>query len=304
MNYFAVDIGGTSVKVGIVDELGNIKSKGEYPVSLNNYEIPFVDAVINGCKEFMKNNEFDYELVTVSATGQIDIHQGVVIGTCGNIPGYTNANLKARFEKEFGKKTLVANDANCAAMGEKWLGAAKDAHNVVCVTLGTGIGGGIIVNDQILTGDRGIACEIGHMIINMDGKDCTCGNKGCFEILGSTKNFVKKVEEETGLKDLNGREIFKMIRANHEKKDVMINAVNEWVDIVAVGLTSLVHIFNPEMIVIGGGVSKEEEYVINPIIKAVYSKIMPAFKDNLKIVPAELGNDAGMVGAVYNALNQ
>ena len=172
--YLGIDIGGTAVKFGLVNGEGVIVSEiSEYPVKFDNYETPIIETVVKSAKEFMsKNNKafFDINGIGVSATGGINSKLGIVEGSAGHIKNWEGTNIKKRLEAEFGMNTAVLNDANAAALGEMWKGAAKGRENVVVMTIGTGVGGGIIVDSRILLGKKGFAGEIGHIPVNVDGE--------------------------------------------------------------------------------------------------------------------------------------
>ncbi len=301
MNYYlCVDIGGTACKAGILNEKGEIIEKLEQSVNFDAYKTPVIETVVKTIKTLMAKSSYRINGIAVSATGQIDTSHGKVVGTCGNIKNYVGSNFKERFENEFKLTTTVINDANCMILGEKWQGNAKEDKNIVGITLGTGVGGGIIVDGKILLGSRGIAGELGHMILNNKAKVCTCGNLGCYETLAATSYLCKMVKDRLNV-DLNGLEIFNEVKNNHKE---IIEIVDEWMDNIVDGIVSLVHIFNPSKVLIGGGISAQEELLIKPIKNRVLEKIMPAFVDGLIIEAALLKNDAGMVGALYFHLSE
>ena len=193
-------------------------------------------------------------------------------------------------------------------IGEKWIGKGKEYDNVIGVTIGTGVGGGIVVNSNILLGSIGIAGELGHFSIDSNGKNCTCGNVGCYEQYASMTALIKDVinnyDDINNLsvkkEDINGKVIFEELeKGNQDIKFI----VDKWIENIGKGLVSLTHIFNPEIIVIGGAVSKQEELFIKPVRDYVKKHVMKKFGENLKVEAAELGNNAGLVGAVYYNLN-
>ena len=305
--YLGIDIGGTSVKIGLVDETGKILSSKEYSVSYDQYRTPILETVIKSTDLFLecygiRNKQL--RGIGISATGQIDTTLGIVAGSGGNIKNWENSNLKSAFTDKYHLPVTVVNDANCVALGEKWIGSAKDASNVIVLTIGTGLGGGVIVNNQILLGQCGYGGEIGHFSIEMQGLPCTCGNSGCFEQYASMTALVKMVTQyyEAKNKDyllhhmVNGRTIFESV-ANKESDIVQI--VDQWIHNISVGIVSLVHIFNPQLVIIGGGVSIQEELFISKLREKVMKRVMPNFRNNLKLNAASLGNNAGLVGAVY-----
>lgn len=303
MKYLGIDIGGTAVKLGVVTDQGEILSTFNKNVAFDGYKTPIIETVKVAIDEFLEKEKLhpsDLLGIGVSATGQIDYVKGCVIGVGGNIKNWCYTNIKEELELKYGLKTTVVNDANCMAMGEKWLGRAKGYEHVIGITIGTGVGGGILVNDDILQGAIGIGGEVGHFSIDMNGLPCTCGNLGCYEQYASMTALVNKVRRESdnlGLgKEINGRVIFEALEAGNL---LLKGIVEEWIEMIAKGLISLVHLFNPQIIVIGGGVSSQEELFIKPIRDYVISHVMEQFKKNLKVESALLGNQAGLVGAVY-----
>ena len=307
--YLGIDIGGTAAKMGIVDSLGNILYKNQYNVSFDNYETPILETVLKKSKEFILESKFNIANILgigISATGQIDTPRGLVVGTGGNIRNWDNAPIKEEFEKLYNLPVTVVNDANCVALGEKWIGNAKDTKNALILTIGTGLGGGIIVNDKILLGRSGLAGEIGHFSINNKGRVCTCGNLGCFEQYASMTALLKQVKnylDENAIRlenKLNGFYIFEAIKNNDSE---ITTIVETWIEDIACGITSLVHIFNPEVVLIGGGVSTQKELFVDKLDTKLNNKIMPNFRKGIKLLPAKLGNDAGLIGAVYYLLD-
>ena len=297
--YFGIDIGGTAVKLGIVDETGRVLHKGEESVSFDGYQTPVLTTVRRAAKEFLTAHAIPVENLAgigVSATGQIDSRKGVVVGTCGNFPNYIGSPLKAALEEDFGLPVTVANDANCMTLGEVWVGAAQGCTDVIGVTLGTGVGGGILTGGRLLEGARGLGGELGHYRTHaLDGVDCTCGAKGCWERYAATTALVRAAQEkDPAWKD--GRAIFAAAEAGNETVLALLDA---WTDEIAQGLAGMVHIFNPQLILIGGGVSAQQKLLIDPIAAKVKASVMPAFAEGLEVRAAQLHTDAGMVGAVY-----
>ena len=294
-----IDIGGTAVKLGIVDETGRVLLKGEESVSFDGYQTPVLTTVRRAAKEFLTANSIPVESLAgigVSATGQIDSRKGIVAGTCGNFPNYIGSPIKAALEKDFGLPVTVANDANCMTLGEVWVGAAQGYTDVIGVTLGTGVGGGILTGGHLLEGARGLGGELGHYRTHaLDGVDCTCGAKGCWERYAATTALVRAAQEkDPDWKD--GRAIFAAAEAGSE---TVLALLDHWTDEIAQGLAGMVHIFNPQLILIGGGVSAQQKLLIEPIAAKVKASVMPAFAEGLEVRAAQLHNDAGMVGAVY-----
>ena len=297
--YFGIDIGGTAVKLGIVDETGKVLCKGEQSVNFDGYQTPVLDTVRKAAKEFLTAQAIPVENLSgigVSATGQIDSRKGIVVGTCGNFSNYIGSPIKAALEQDFGLPVTVANDANCMCLGEVWVGGAKGYTDVIGVTLGTGVGGGILTGGRLLEGARGLGGELGHYRTHaLDGVPCTCGATGCWERYAATTALVRAAKEKNPAWT-DGRAIFAAAEAGNPEVLALLDA---WTDEIAQGLAGMVHIFNPQLILIGGGVSAQQKLLIDPIAAKVKASVMPAFAEGLEIRAAQLHNDAGMVGAVY-----
>lgn len=294
--YLGIDIGGTAVKLGLVDEQGQVLARQEQSVSFDGYRTPILDTVLAAARQFAADHPAELSGIGVSATGQIDSRRGIVAGTCGNLPNYIGSPIKATLEEAFGLPVTVANDANCMTLGEVWAGAAKGYTDVIGVTLGTGVGGGILTGGRLLEGARGLGGELGHCRVHArDGVLCTCGASGCWERYAATTALVRSAAP-LDPKLCDGRAIFEAARAG----DVRVLALlKDWIDEIAQGLAGLVHIFNPQLILIGGGVSAQQELLIDPLAAKVKASVMPAFAQGLELRAAQLHNDAGLVGAVY-----
>ena len=287
MNILAIDIGGTMIKYGLVSSDGKIlstnKIKTEASKGLNNI-LNKIDNIFKGYKE---NNPVG---IAVSGTGQINGMIGKVIGGNPIIPNWIGTNLVKILEEKYNLPAVLENDVNCVALGEKWIGAGKDLSNFICLTIGTGIGGGIILNNQLFRGENFVAGEFGHTLIK----------KGEFEQFASTTALIRLVKEKTG-KILNGKEIFDL-----EKKEIVEyqEVISEWIENLTDGLSSIVYCFNPANIILGGGVIEQGEPLINRIKNSLFKKIGLQFKEKLNIIQAKLGNNAGMIGASYLLLEK
>lgn len=287
MNILAIDIGGTMIKYGLVSSDGKIlstdKIKTEASKGLNN----ILNKIDNIFKRYKENNPVG---IAVSGTGQINGMIGKVIGGNPIIPNWIGTNLVEILEEKYNLPIVLENDVNCVALGEKWIGAGKDLSNFICLTIGTGIGGGIILNNQLFRGENFVAGEFGHILIK----------KGEFEQFASTTALIRLVKERTG-KTLNGKEIFDL-----EKKEILEyqEVISEWIENLTDGLSSIIYCFNPANIILGGGVIEQGEPLINRIKNSLFKKIGPQFKEKLNITQAKLGNNSGMIGASYLLLEK
>ena len=290
----SIDIGGTAVKMGLIDREGVIHARHEASVCYDHYQTPILTTVIREAKAFLARENTAIEGIGVSATGQVDDRIGAVIGTNGKIPHYEGSRIKQEMEAEFGVPAFALNDANAAALGECFAGRAKGVSNVLMITLGTGVGGGIVLGGRIFGGTRGIAGELGHIPLYANGIPCACGSRGCYESYAATTALVRLAKEATGEEDINGRIIFGRAAQGDQQT---LEILNHWISDIAAGIVGLVHTFNPQMVLIGGGVSSQEDLLIKPLREKILSTVMPRFAEGLAVEAATLGNDAGMIGA-------
>ena len=296
-----IDLGGTEIKLGWLSREGRILERASASVSFDGYRTPPPVTLLKEARIFLKSLSGPLEGIAVSACGQIDPDEGVVIGTNGKIPGYEGTPLKALLEEAFSVPVQALNDANAAVLGEHFAGRAQGVRDVVMITLGTGVGGGVITEGRLLRGRRGIAGELGHFSLRADGAPCPCGKRGCFESYASVTALVRSCGEASGRTGLNGRIIFEEIAQGN---DIFRSVLSRWILEIAEGLSGLVHLFNPELILIGGGVSRQEELLISPLREATLARCMPRFREGLRLESAALGNDAGLLGALRFWLDQ
>lgn len=287
MNILAIDIGGTMIKYGLVSSDGEILSTDKIETEAEKGLENILNKIDNIFKRYKENNPVG---IAVSGTGQINGIIGKVIGGNPIIPNWIGTNLVKILEKKYNLPAVLENDVNCVALGEKWIGAGKDLSNFICLTIGTGIGGGIILNNQLFRGENFVAGEFGHILIK----------KGEFEQFASTTALIRLVKERTG-KILNGKEIFDL-----EKKEIVEyqEVISEWIENLTDGLSSIIYCFNPANIILGGGVIGQGEPLINRIKNSLFKKIGSQFKEKLNIIQAKLGNNAGMIGASYLLLEK
>ena len=287
MNILAIDIGGTMVKYGLISSDGEILSTDKIETEAEKGLENILNKIDNIFKRYKENNPVG---IAVSGTGQINGMIGKVIGGNPIIPNWIGTNLVKILEEKYNLPAVLENDVNCVALGEKWIGAGKDLSNFICLTIGTGIGGGIILNNQLFRGENFVAGEFGHILIK----------KGEFEQFASTTALIRLVKERTG-KILNGKEIFDL-----EKKEIVEyqEVISEWIENLTDGLSSIIYCFNPANIILGGGVIGQGEPLINRIKNSLFKKIGPQFKEKLNIIQAKLGNNAGMIGASYLLLEK
>lgn len=297
----SIDIGGTAAKFGLVTRDGRILARHEASVCFDGYMTPLLETVMREAEAFVAREGAQLCGVGISATGQIDDRKGVVIGTNGKIPGYEGARLCGEARERFGVPAAALNDANAAALGEWFAGRGRGCDHLLMVTLGTGVGGGIVEHGRVLGGARGIAGELGHFTLYQDGAPCPCGKRGCFESYASTTALVRAAQARFSDPALDGRAIFARAAAGDP---AMQSLLDGWIGDIAAGLSGLVHIFNPELVLIGGGVSAQERLLIDPLRERVLTQVMPRFAEGLRIERAQLGNDAGLIGAARFLLDR
>ena len=288
MKILAFDIGGTEIKYAFCDENFNLTEKKSIPTNAHEGGKRIIERIV----EIIKSCN-GVDRVGISTAGQVDSVKGEIVFATDSIPGYTGTKIKEIIEAETGIPAAVENDVNSAAFGEAIFGAAKGCSDFICLTYGTGIGGAIYFDNKLFTGSSFSAGEFGHIITHAGGRKCSCGGVGCYEAYASAGALVRNVAEKLG-KKMNGREIF----ANFDNPEIRL-LIDEWIDEIVIGLKSLVYIFNPSLIVAGGGIMNEA-YITDEINKRMQKELMASYR-NVKIVKALMGNDANKLGAAYLA---
>ncbi|MBL7170797.1 MAG: ROK family protein [Candidatus Omnitrophica bacterium] len=291
-----IDVGGTNLKFGLVNKNGKILKEIILPTLGHLGKGMVLKRVIEGIREIScgvkKNKILGLGLGT---PGLVNI-EGVVRGHT-NISGWTNIPLKKILEKEFGLPAFIDNDVNVMTLAEWACGSAKGSQNVVCLTLGTGVGGGIIIEGKLYHGTGLSAGEIGHIPINFRGPKCMCGNIGCLEryignryIVDMAKKYFKKEKRSILTPELLAK------RAKHGDR-LALKVWDEVAECLAAALSGVVNFVNPEKIIIGGGVSNAGNVLFTPLRKKLRQKAMPIPVKNVKIIKAALGERAGIIGA-------
>lgn len=318
--YIGIDIGGTNISTGVVDENYNIVGRGKLKTKIGrSYEEIRADIIetVNLAIADAKLEPDDIRWIGIGCPGTCNTETGVV--EYSNNLRWINVPLLSDIEKAFDKKTYIDNDANVAAYGEYLAGAAKGAKNAVIITLGTGVGAGIIINGKIFSGSNFAGGEIGHTVIVVDGYECTCGRKGCFEAYSSATGLIRMTREaaeahpESKIKQLvetDGR-ISARTAFNAAKMldDTGVEVVERYIKHLACGITNTINIFQPDILCIGGGVCNEGDALLIPLKKQVAESIYSKNSaKNTEICICSLGNDAGIIGAAmlgksYDGMN-
>lgn len=304
-----LDVGGTNIKIALVDTQGEISYSNSIPTRAEmGYEYT-INNMKQAIKDLMQETKIDknsIEGIGFGFPGQIDYKNGIV-RLAPNIPGWVNVPIAQEIEKEFGITTRVDNDVKCATLGELKFGAGKGSENLVCITVGTGIGSGIVINGKLVRGASNAAGEIGHIKLEMHSTNiCGCGDTGCFEAMASGPEIVAIAQDyirggkSTKFREMaNGGEITPYIVSEAAKQgDAVAKRIFTIMgERLGIGLASVVNLLNPEKIIIGGGVADAGDILFNPIKETIRKRTLSVSGDAVEIVPAQLGNSAGVIGA-------
>ena len=305
--YIGIDLGGTNIVAGVVNENYEIIAKSSVKTNLPRPEQEIAADIIKVSKQAVADAGLSMdqiEWVGMGTPGIANSETGII--EYSNNLGFVNTPMVKYLEEGLQKPAFIENDANAAAYGEYVAGAAKGAKNAVCITLGTGVGGGIIVDGKIYCGSNFGGAEIGHTVISVDGPQCTCGRKGCFEVYSSATGLIRMTKEAiaenpdssmASEEKISGRTAFNHMRKGDKAaKEV----VDKYIKYLAAGITNTINIFQPDVLCIGGGVCNEGDPLLVPMKEIVarenYTRNSPK---NAEIVIAKLGNDAGIIGAAF-----
>lgn len=311
MYYLGIDLGGTNIAVGIVDENYQIVARATKKTQTDSPE-QVADAMAETAREALKNANLtlaDVPWIGVGSPGTVNKATGL-IEYANNLPFKNTPMAKMLSDRLDGKKVLMENDANAAAYGEYMAGALKGADNAIAITLGTGVGGGVIINHQIYSGSNFAGAELGHTVIVVNGRQCTCGRTGCWETYASATGLIRTTKEhmekapkdsplwtivEGDIDKVNGRTAFDAMR---QGDPIGKEIVDEYILYLSEGIVNMVNIFQPDILCVGGGISNERETLMAPV-RAFVEKQQYAMNSSKKTVicRAELGNDAGIIGA-------
>ncbi len=304
--YVGVDLGGTAIKVGICNHEGELLHTYEGPTEKDKGTDVVIDNIVKYVRLIVEQSPYSWDqLVGVGAgvAGFTDLRAGVIL-LAPNI-GFRDVPIRAILEERLGKTIRIDNDANVAALGEAWSGAGKGVNDCVCYTLGTGVGGGIIINGKIYQGFAGLAGEIGHISVvpDLEAIQCGCGKMGCLETVSSATGIIRMAVEAvergdhtslSGIEQITAKDIFDAAKAGDE---VSIRIVNRAAFYLGKSMAAVAATLNPERFIIGGGVSKAGDILFSKI-REVFAELTPSpLQQGVEIIPAKLGNDAGIVGA-------
>ena len=308
-NRIGIDVGGTNVKIALVDEKGKIKYSNSVPTRAEmgyEYTVNNIKQAIYDLLKETKLEPKNIEGIGFGFPGQVDYKSGIV-RLAPNIPGWVDVPIAKLIEDEFHIPTRVDNDVRCAALGELNFGAGKGCENLICITVGTGIGSGLIVNGKLVRGASNAAGEIGHIKLQMNGGPiCGCGDTGCLEAFASGPSIVAMAEDYIrGGKSTKFREmansnpitpyiVCEAAKAGDPVAKRIFTIMGEY---IGIGMASVVNLLNPEKIIVGGGVADAGEILMTPLKETLKKRAMKIAGEAVEVVSAQLGNTAGVIGA-------
>jgi glucokinase len=309
-----VDLGGTNIRVAAISMQGTVLRRTKQATDPEAGKDLVIEKLLQMLEAALKREREAGrrpQAVGIGAPGVIFVRRGVIVSS-PNLPDWVEVPLKAIVRRRISLPVVVENDANAAAYGEKWVGAGKGAHSLICLTLGTGVGGGIILNGRVWHGEDGMAAELGHTTVNPDGPQCKCGNTGCLEVYASATGIVREVQrhlirEDSILKTsfqgredvFNARDVFRAAKAGDL---VCLRVIHQMGRYLGIGIANMVNTFNPQIIVISGGVTAAWRDFIPIVKEEVTVRAFKVPRIRAKIVRAKLGDDAGVIGAAGAAL--
>ena len=304
-----VDLGGTKISTALSDFEGKVISQTTIPTDAQEGEIPVLNRIMSSIEKVISEGKVSYDDIKgigIGSPGPLDAKTGVII-TTPNLP-FKNFNLVKPISEKFNIPVFLDNDANVAAIGEYMFGAGKGADNVVFFTVSTGVGGGAILNGKVYRGHTSNALEIGHMTVAPEGPRCNCGNRGCVEATSSGTAIARRAAEalatnvETSLRKYDKVTSYEVYLEAKAGDAVAKEILDEAMNYLGIAVANAVTIFDPEYVIIGGGVSKIGNVLFDTVRQVVDKRCFKSMAESVKIVPAGLGTDAGLIGAVALAL--
>lgn len=304
-----IDLGGTSIKYAIIDDKGQIHTQGKLPSLAQVSAKDVIRQLLRACNEMMdaaQKNGFAISGIGIGTPGIIDETNRLILGGAENIKGWENLNLADCIETATQRPVILGNDANLMGLGETLYGAGKGVKNVVFLTIGTGIGGAVIIDGKLFNGFANRGTELGHVPLFADGEACACGSVGCLEHYASASALVRRFTQRLknagiALPDaIDGKLIIKLYKDGHKQT---IESLNEHCDFLGHGIAGLINIFSPQLVVIGGGLSESGGFYIQKIKERALHYAIADCAANTDIVAATLGNKAGCIGAASLVFN-
>jgi glucokinase len=306
---FAVDLGGTHLRIGLVDDTGKIHKQLKKQTPKDESPNALVDALASVANEWRGGDRCPIIAASVMVPGAVDRAQAVVL-SAPNLPSLINYGLKAVLQERLGWPVVLENDANAAAMGEIWLGAARGCRDVVSVTLGTGVGGGVVLGGRVWRGAHGAAGEIGHTTVDpFSGLKCKCGNTGCLELFASATAIVRMARESLAqfpqaMLSADGLTAERVFDAGRQGDELALSVFKRAGKYLGIGLANLMTLIDPEIIVINGGVVNGWDLFEKDMYQEVSERAFLATAQQVKIARAECGDNAGLLGAARLAFDE
>ena len=312
MYRIGIDLGGTNIVAGVVDEQYNILAKASTKTNCPRPDREIARDMAKMAIQAVENAKLtmdQIEWIGIGTPGIANSRDGII--EYSNNLGFVNTPMVKYIQEDIDKPVFVENDANAAAYGEFVAGAAKGANNAVCITLGTGVGGGIIIDGKIYAGSNFAGAEIGHTVISVDGPQCTCGRKGCFEVFSSATGLIRMTKESMAKNPDSSMHKLVAERSGKVSARIAFDAmrmgdaaakavVDDYIKYLAAGITNTINTFQPDILCIGGGVCNEGDALLLPVKELVAKEVYTRnSKQNAQIVIAKLGNDAGIIGAAF-----
>lgn len=307
MYSIGIDVGGTNIVAGLLDKDGVLKGKAILPSDAHRTIDEIMNDLVNVCENLIEQQNVSksaIDFIGICVPGIVDVTNNIFVYT-GNLP-FDNTDPKRYFEGKFDCPIYTGNDANAACYGEYIAGSAKNANTAVMITLGTGVGGGYVDNSKILSGSYNMGCELGHITLCIGGEQCTCGRKGCWEAYSSATALIREIKKSiendpngllNKLAKENGKVTAKIaFDAEEQGDEEAIRLVEDYYMYLTEGIGNIINIFDPEVVIIGGGISAQGDKLIKRVNKNLH-KVVFGGKVNCDLVIATLGNDAGVVGA-------
>ncbi|MGN1073728.1 MAG: ROK family protein [Eubacteriales bacterium] len=305
MRSLAIDLGGSRVKLGVVED-GRVLCATVLEAHADAGLVPLLPRLEAACGPWLATMR--PEAVGIAFPSLVDVDRRRILGHNAKFADYARVDLTAWCRDRLGLPLCMDNDANAAALGEAYAGAAKGCRDAIMVTLGTGVGGGIIIDRKIYSGFNSNGAELGHTVIVADGRPCTCGRHGCWEAYASVTGLIADTRaamlahpessmwqlEDGSVENVSGKTAFIAAKAGDPVAEEVVRKYREY---VAIGITNLVNIFQPEVLCVGGAISKEGEYLLAPIREFVERERYTRYCKQTEIKIASLGNDAGIIGA-------
>lgn len=313
----AIDIGGTKIIAALVSNSGRIIAEERFPTLAAEGPQSVIERLLSSVNYILSLKSMDssqLDSISIAAAGAIDSKRGLITSS-PNLPGWHDIPLRDMVREKYRVNTFLLNDASAAALGEHRFGVGRGVNNLILLTVGTGIGGGIIINGQLYEGSSGSAGEMGHMTIDVNGPSCTCGNIGCLEMLASGTAIAREARrriaqgEKTSLLEIVSGKVEditaeKIGIAAQDGDSLTLDVIAEAGTYLGVGMLNLVNIFNPEIIVVGGSVAKLGDLLLEPARQVVRERAFKLSSEAVRIVTAQLGDEVGLLGAAAFAMER